>query len=305
MRRFLFIAAVSAGVAFFLTALHAQCTGSPPFTCSNGGPTCNCGIWNCNGGTACTLPPPPFQAECNNGEGGDSLQCTEGGWQCEPNPGTPIIIDTKGEGYHLTSLTGGVKFRFFPGKPAVQMSWTDPDYSNGFLVLDRDGNGFITDGSEMFGSEAPQPSAAHRNGFAALAVYDLPENGGNGDGLIDSEDAIYSKLRIWIDSNHDGISQPSELHSLSEIGILALGLQYRLDRHIDKFGNQFRYEADLRTVGGATTHRFYDIILIFDKNWAGVSMLPRPHVGSRRPSLSQSVFVSPSIPRAQCLMQSR
>jgi len=58
--------------------------------------------------------------------------------------------------------------------------------------------------------------------------YDKPENGGNNDGFIDPHGAIYSKLSIWIDANHDGISQPNELHSLSELGIGRIELQYQV-----------------------------------------------------------------------------
>ncbi len=141
-----------------------------------------------------------------------------GGWQCKSCSGSPIIIDTKGEGFHLTDPAGGVAFSFISGKP-VQMAWTDPAYGNGFLVLDRNGNGVIDDGTELFGNLAPQPPSKTPNGFLALAVFDQPENGGNGDGYIDPRDGVFHKLRIWIDANHDGISQRAELRTLRELGI--------------------------------------------------------------------------------------
>ena len=214
------------------------------------------GTWYCDG-TECPLPPPNY--EC---PGGSYIQCTASGWQCV-SQGSPIIIDTKGEGFHLTNLQNGVKFAFFPGKTPVQMSWTNATYSNGFLVLDRNGDGMINDGSELFGSEAPQPANTHPNGFNALAVYDLSANGGNANGMIDPGDAVWSQLRVWIDSNHDGVSQPNELHPLSDFRIDRIGLRYRANRYIDQFGNQFRYEADLWDLLGRKPDRFYDVMLLW------------------------------------------
>lgn len=234
--------------------LHAQC-GQPDFACS-GNMTCDCnGNWQCDG-VECALPPP--NNEC---PGGSYMQCTWQGWQCV-SQGSPIIIDTKGEGYHLTSLQGGVKFAFFPGKAPVQISWTDSVYSNGFLVLDRNGDGVINDGSELFGTETPQPPTTHPNGFNALAVYDLPANGGNGNGEIDPGDAIFAKLKIWIDANHNGVSDPGELHSLKDLGIAGLSLKYHADGITDQYGNRFRDTADYTDSAGNQRDRLYDVLLL-------------------------------------------
>jgi hypothetical protein len=156
---------------------------------------------------------------------------------------SPIIIDTEGEGFHLTSAENGVTFDIRGDGHPIRIAWTEAGYRNAFLVLDRDGSGTITSGKELFGNFTAQPKSAHPNGFLALAEFDKPANGGNGDGVIDERDAVYSKLRLWIDENHDGICQPNELHTLSELGVLSLSLDYYQARRDDRFGNQFRYKA--------------------------------------------------------------
>ena len=163
----------------------------------------------------------------------------------------------------MTDVAHGVRFEFFPGKPPVQISWTDKKFGNGWLALDRNGNGTIDDSSELFGNLTAQPPSSNPNGYAALAVFDKPENGGNGNGLIDRGDSIFAKLVVWVDSNNNGISQARELHSLNEVGIYSIDLQYTEIKYIDKFGNVFRYASHITDKAGSLHSNCYDVILQF------------------------------------------
>ncbi|HZR32712.1 MAG TPA: hypothetical protein VFA76_12770 [Terriglobales bacterium] len=96
----------------------------------------------------------------------------------------------------------------------------------------------------------------------ALAVYDRPENGGNGDGLIDAHDAIYSKLLLWIDKNQDGISQSDELHTLPEIGIARIDLQYKVKLRLDEYNNAFYLRSRVWDTKGNQSGRWaWDVYL--------------------------------------------
>lgn len=174
----------------------------------------------------------------------DHYVCDPGSCSCEF--ASPIIIDTTGEGFRLTSAESGVDFDILgDGKPS-RIAWTAPSSGNAFLALDRNHNGKIDSGKELFGNLTDQPPSKHPNGFLALAEFDKPENGGNGDGIIDARDDVFSHLLLWIDENHDGISQPNELHTLPELGVYSINLRYRDDRsYYDAYGNWFHYQSAL------------------------------------------------------------
>jgi len=155
---------------------------------------------------------------------------------------SPIILDISGKGFDLTSAAGGVRFDISGTGHPIQMAWTASGADNAFLALPG-ADGLVHNGQQLFGNFTPQPPSPTPNGFAALAVYDDPKNGGNGDGIIDSRDAIFASLRLWIDANHDGISKPDELHTLVSLGVNSISLKYKASQRTDQYGNVFRYRA--------------------------------------------------------------
>lgn len=135
-------------------------------------------------------------------------------------------------------------------------SWTAACPDDVWLFLDRNGNGNVDSGLELFDNFTPQPPSDAPNGFLSLAGYDKPGNGGNSDGMIDATDAIYPNLRLWRDVNHDGIPEPPELSALSAFDIVALDLNYKESKRTDEHGNRFKYRGKVRDAKGAQVNRW-------------------------------------------------
>jgi hypothetical protein len=198
-------------------------------------------------------PPPPDDPPCDLGFGTENR-----------GPCSPIILDIDGKGFTLTSAQGGVLFDIAGTGTPIQIAWTAASADNAFLALPGS-DGLVHTGKELFGNFTPQPLSNHPNGFAALAVYDLPANGGNGDGVIDARDKIFASLRLWIDANHDGICQPDELHTLPSMGVNSISLKYVLSQKTDQYGNVFRYRAGVNPDDPDASHvdrKAYDVFFV-------------------------------------------
>lgn len=227
-------------------------------------------------GSVCPSPTPEYEGGEHIGGGFSCDLCTDlvdndldgatdyqdpGCISCNPSP---IVIDVLGNGFDMSSAANGVMFDITATGRQTQISWTQGG-DDSWLALDRNGNGSIDDGTELFGNFTPQPlppPGEMRNGFLALAVYDSAENGGNSDGFVTPEDLIFGSLRLWRDTNHNGISERSELFTLPQLGLRKMHLDYKTSNRTDEFGNQFRWRAKVKDDRDAQLGRWaWDVIL--------------------------------------------
>jgi hypothetical protein len=195
--------------------------------------------------TSCMPPPPPAKnptpiAEC---------------------PTSPIVVNLGTGEYELSGASDPVMFDIDADGAPNKIGWTARGTALAFLALDRNSNGQVDNGSELFGTATVLKNVQlAENGFIALADLD-----DNGDGVIDSRDRVWNQLLLWCDTNHDGVSQPWEIQRVAQSVVRGIGTRYVTTGRRDQYGNLFRYESFVLVTGKngrANPRPVYDIFFV-------------------------------------------
>lgn len=161
-------------------------------------------------------------------------------------PRDPIILDLDGDGLETVGLASNVYFDHDGDGVLTKTGWAGAN--DALLVWDRNGNGTIDTGAELFGDFTPLPDGTLApNGFAALAALDA-----NGDGVIDASDPAFHELKLWRDTSQDGQTGAGELITLADAGIVSLNLAHTLKNQNLANGNQLTREGSFTRLDGTT-----------------------------------------------------
>lgn len=210
----------------------------PPYTLASGGP------WAAETDCIPVAGPPCTSCACSIS-------------YCEQSESCPLILDLNGDGIHTTGLDDPLHFWIDLQGRNEATAWTNPNTEEAFLWMDLD-NDHVAQVTELFGSRmVARDGSYHVHGFDALGRYDGPDYGGDGDGRITQKDWVWARLKLWVDRNHDGISQPTEISVPSSHGIVALNVHPLDGDEYDENGNELYLVGTyvVRTSRNGTTER--------------------------------------------------
>ena len=163
----------------------------------------------------CPPPPPPGDGDGGDGDGSSSSGDGDGA--------DPLIFDMDGNGVSLSSCANGVMFDIDNDGKLDQTGWTDG--RDGLLAIDRNGNGKIDSQSELFGN------------IVDAAYQHLANHDSNADGKIDRHDDVWPQLKMWVDRNKDGITDPGELETMGDIRMESINVNYDTVNEINAGSN--------------------------------------------------------------------
>ena len=216
----------------------------------------------------------------------------------------PITLDLDGDGIETVASNGykGALFDHSNDGIRTATGWVSKD--DGFLVYDRNGDGVVNNGGELFGDNTLLKNGERAtNGYQALADLD-----DNGDGKVDAADSAFAHLRVWRDLNQDGISQEGELLTLNEAKVKALNLANKnTDRDLgngnslaeegtytDSDGNE-KQMGDLNLAADPFHSRFSDSVSLTDEQQQAPNLRGSGRVRDLREAAAQSPDVAAAL----------
>ena len=180
---------------------------------------------------------------------------------------SPIVLDLDGNGVQTTAAAHGVNFDLMATGHASKVGWVGA--GDALLVRDRNGDGVINNGTELYGGATVNANGQRSgNGYAALAAEDS-----NHDGKITAADAHFKEMKLWVDANHDGKTDAGELHGLAEFGIVELDLSAISSNKVNN-GNAVALVSSYKTADGSS-HEMADVWFAKDKAPAKTDV---PHI---------------------------
>lgn len=199
-----------------------------------------------------------ISAPTGPGGGGDLETCDH----CDGSNIEPLVLDLNGDGIWTTSKDDGAVWFDLNGNGLPDLTaWTSGDHEDAFLYFDWNDNKIIDGGQELFGDATILPDGRRAShGYEALAAYDDPEFGGNADGVISRADAVWPRLRLWVDRNHDAMVSNDENSTLAAAGVVELSLAYvqmtaAENYGLDANGNRHLYQGSFAQKVRGETHR--------------------------------------------------
>ena len=268
----------------YLLNVQAACSRIGPmiltyFDCTNY-KTARCmaaeGVWRANS-TVLVTPPPgvllpyggihtkrsgPFYANCLPPQQHECVADIEEEEACGV---TPIVIDLDGNSFEFSGLDDPVYFDIDGDGEIERIGWTSDRGGDAFLAMDRNSDRVINSGAELFGEATVLADGKLApNGYVALLEIDDPAYGGNNNRKVDRGDRGFGELLVWLDENHDGISQKHELQKLKKHGIDWISLDYFEAQLEDEHGNRVIFGSPVQLSQGSRTQRVHsaDVALI-------------------------------------------
>ncbi|MDP2169984.1 MAG: hypothetical protein Q8J96_06130 [Rhodocyclaceae bacterium] len=187
-------------------------------------------------------------------------------------PRDPIILDLNNNGLETVGLAANIHFDHDGDGVLTKTGWAGKD--DALLVWDRNANGTIDTGAELFGDFTVLPNGTLApNGYAALAALDS-----NNDGLLDASDPAFAELKLWRDTDQNGVTGAGELITLQDAGIVSLNLAHDLKNQRLSNGNTLARKGSFTRADGSTSAmgEFHLAVDTFDTKFAEEIEVPEP-----------------------------